>query len=577
MYSTTSAATRGLSVVLFLLFLSTMLTAQVKIKERVTISPVQVPLLKSESGGDFIVQFQFDGELNPASAAEIFVNNEESSCYNVTWGDFQATAPLITGDYLAVLYFYPITPGTLTYSCSANGQELLSNTISISDVPNFMIIPNGFSFFESFKFDHDSVVISPDIWENVNVGGDGENCQANVQWSPSYLTTWTVVQGSEWGQLIDGDGNPVGATYTARVADIQGLSFKFAPNVPNNVFCIIEASSGGIVRYKKIYPLYYANPELVVNPPTDINQYIAGTDLPKMPNPVITAQLKNYNGGEVDFNWELTIKWQANGINFSTPQDTTEKYKGTASGQNSDVVDLEVGQTLYGETDMRGGDQISLTVTCTTKVDGKIYTTNPTPTQNPFVIKGENPNPSTLLSELGGDNYAAIAWKESRFNQFSTAASFIAHPNSTAHEYPLYNTSYDFGLMQINHPDYYPTWLYKEGWDEYDSYFCDDIVWNWVTNVQQGKLMLNHLLNLAKSFNKNYKNAPQLDSDQQWKQAYCGYHAGEGHYYWKWVLGDAENNQHGDWKEGYKDGTNGGRTYANDAWDIYNKKPWPKK
>jgi hypothetical protein len=230
---------------------------------------------------------------------------------------------------------------------------------------------------------------------------------------------------------------------------------------------------------------------------------------------------------------------------------------------------------------MRGGNQITLTVTATTKVDGNVYTTNPSPLMNQFVIKGRNPLPSTLLAELAGDQYAAIAWKESRFNQFGAGGSnwAVKHPNSTELEYPQQgDDSDDFGIMQINHPDHYPTWLYN-GSDEYDSYFCDDIIWNWVTNVQQGKLMLNHLLGLAKSFNKNYENAPQLDNDQQWKQAYCGYHAGERYYYWTWeppnpvliYLGAV-----GHWKERSKDGINGGRTYADDAWDnIYNQKPWP--
>jgi hypothetical protein len=172
---------------------------------------------------------------------------------------------------------------------------------------------------------------------------------------------------------------------------------------------------------------------------------------------VVTAQLKNFNGGEVDFHWNLTIKWKAKGIDFSTPQDITEKYEGDAMGQNSDVVDLEVGQTLYGETDMRGGDDITLTVTAKTVADGKVYTTIPANIPNPFIIKGQNPTLATALAELNGDQYAAIAAHESNFNQFHTPGSASLHGESYDHtqiiEFPFQGDDRtDIGMMQINSP-----------------------------------------------------------------------------------------------------------------------------
>jgi hypothetical protein len=117
-------------------------------------------------------------------------------------------------------------------------------------------------------------------------------------------------------------------------------------------------------------------PELVVSPPDDKDLYIQGTDLPKMPKPLVKAQLKNFHNSansEVDFHWLMTIKWKAKGIDFTAPLDKSEKYEGDTSGQNSEIVDLGISDYLNDETDMRGGDDITLTVTCTTKVDNKAY------------------------------------------------------------------------------------------------------------------------------------------------------------------------------------------------------------
>jgi hypothetical protein len=279
----------------------------------------------------------------------------------------------------------------------------------------------------------------------------------------------------------------------------------------------------------------------------------------------------------------LTIKWNAPEIiykdgtkfQFTTPQDHTEKYQGVAYGQNSEIVDLEVGETLYGEENMRGGEQIALTVTCTTKVDAKEYKTNPDTIKNPFIIKGRNPDTATLLAELDEDKYIAVAYYESgrTFHQFNDDG------------YPLQipmQPRIDFGVMQISTPWIYPTWEYN-GSDEYNDYRCDDIVWNWVTNVQQGKLMLSRRFNLAKSYEKKFEDAAILDADQQLKEGYCEYNAGPRRYYWSWVPSITFLNipiRAGYWERndiGAKKATIDGRNYADAVWKIYYNKSWQKK
>ena len=352
------------------------------------------------------------------------------------------------------------------------------------------------------------------------------------------------------------------------------------------IYAMVQDLPDFICKLYAILTIENIEPELVVNSlqGDDNNQFIAGTDLPKMPKPLIRAQLKNFNNstnGDVEFNWTLTIKWQAKGINFSTPQDITEKYQGTAMGQNSDIVDLEVGQTLYGETDMRGGDQITLTVTCTTKVDGKEYKTDPSPTVNPFVIKGQNPNISTLLAELrnpsrnnesdinqaNGDPYIAVAWHESGLNQFARDARYAIHnPNSSTPDYPLQGSDpSDYGIMQISCP-----WNYPNGyWYNHNDYDCDDIIWNWVTNVQQGKLIFDYCFDRAKDYHKKnaFKefNPPPLSInfqsneeslDQIFLQTYIYYNMGPGSsiLYWVWSPGNTKRGETGKWvKNTYSD------------------------
>ncbi len=321
-----------------------------------------------------------------------------------------------------------------------------------------------------------------------------------------------------------------------------------------------------------------SKPELVVDtlPDDQKIQKIEGTNLPKMPKPLIKAYLKNYDGGDVDFNWELKIKWKSDRDRYVTPNDTTESYKGDASGANSDTTDLEIGEYLYGEANMRGGNQITLHVEATTKKDEKKYTTD---VSNPFIIKGQNPSKATVLAELKGDEYAAIASYESHFNQFAKLSTFKTEYNTTP-DFPLQGGDHqDFGMMQINSPWYYPNnWYYNN-----NDYDCDDIIWNWVTNVQQGKLYFRYCYdNDATNYHLDYrdptetaKNTP-LDEEERYCEAYCEYNGGIGAWYWDWKPPDVMENKPGYWARS-TEGTGKNitaRDYADDVDSLRINHPW---
>lgn len=233
-------------------------------------------------------------------------------------------------------------------------------------------------------------------------------------------------------------------------------------------------------------------------------------------------------------------------------------------------MDLEIGNYLYDETDMRGGDDITLTVTCTTKVDNKVYSTNPIETKNPFIIKGQNPTRETLVAELKEDLYAAIAWNESTFRQFGSDG------------YPLQGgrDKWDFGLMQIRNPS------------------KDEIIWDWTVNLKTGKDYLDKCIEKAKVYNERIDkehiwdgtdvNKPALlnnnptstdpNQNQVFLQAYCYYN--NGYYgnarYWRWIKGDPKLEDPGRW---IKETENWIKVveHADNVWDAFVHKSWNKE
>jgi hypothetical protein len=307
-------------------------------------------------------------------------------------------------------------------------------------------------------------------------------------------------------------------------------------------------------------------PKLVVTPQGDFIQKILGTDLPTMPKPVIRVQLENYHNdqnGTVNFHYILKIHWKSDVVNhpWGTPKiNKDEQYTGDTTGTNDQTINWTLNLDKYG---MRGGNDITLIVTATT-ADGKVYKTNPDSMKNPFLVKGKNPTLATMLAELNGLKYEAIANKESNFNQFSTTLSneYLKHPHSITPAYPLQGPPTGLGIMQIDPPP------------------NDDIVWNWVSNVNLGKQKLDTCIYIAgtyhtrEQFNNDNPQPAPLDSNRQLIQAYCEYNAGYKARYWKWVKPDEKHNISGHWEidnDGY---WLKARPYATDVWVLYVLHTW---
>jgi len=293
-------------------------------------------------------------------------------------------------------------------------------------------------------------------------------------------------------------------------------------------------------------------PMLVVNVPTE-DQYISGDNPPKMPKPHVIAQLKNYIEGPVYFSWKLTLKWTLGRGGWHTPRFEDGSYLGDALSVNGNFADLGIGRFLsaYG---MRGGNMTDLHIEAT--AGGKTYKTD---ISNLFVIKGENPTLAVMLSELNGYVYEAVAYQESRFNQFAPDANI---QNRTEPDYPLQgHDPDDFGIMQKNKPS------------------DDDIIWNWVTNVRTCKAYLDNRRSAARRYHQDVNGAVALDADQQLVEAYSEYNGGPARLYWSWVIPNPNEDEPGGWiRDDDIDGMDqrwiDAREYAETVFGLYQHHPW---
>jgi hypothetical protein len=296
-------------------------------------------------------------------------------------------------------------------------------------------------------------------------------------------------------------------------------------------------------------------PELVVIYPTDnlMEQKIISNS-PSMPDIVPSAQLINYNGGDVNFQWNLRVEWVGpDGRKFN------DNFPGTTESTNSEVSSWKIDWS----SKTRGGDKITLDVTAIAGGVKYKKTVNLA-----FKILGLNPSPADVRNELTIEEQV-VAYKESRFRQFINNNDF-----------PIFGPLHGYGLMQLDYPR-----------------ATDEQVWNWKSNRSAGKKLFNEKKNLAKSYSariirgktwfyKNnkqkqydpigqhfdwypcaYSNANALNENEILKEAFQRYQGGNGNVgvYWRWkpyISWLAMSP--GRW---VKVATS---SYGDNAWEIYN-------
>ena len=235
--------------------------------------------------------------------------------------------------------------------------------------------------------------------------------------------------------------------------------------------------------------------ELVVVYPTDElkDKKDIAVD-PKMPDITAKAELKNFNGGTVNFQWNLRVQWKGDdGREFDN------SFRGNTTATNSDVSPW----TIDWKNMTRGGDEITLDVTAT--AGGKVYDKT---INHPFIIVGDNPDKAAVKQGLSIEQQVFF-YKESRFRQFRNDRDF-----------PLWGSPHGYGLAQLDNIG--PT----------GRHATDEEVWNWKVNRETGITVYNDKKNLASGYSTRINNG----STWYWinrKQNLRGYND-PIHKHWEW-------------------------------------------
>jgi hypothetical protein len=286
-------------------------------------------------------------------------------------------------------------------------------------------------------------------------------------------------------------------------------------------------------------------PELVVIYPTD--NLLDQKDIdrtPEMPDIGLRAYLKNYSGGEVNFQWNLRVQWVGpDGREFDDP------FPGNTTAQNSDVSTWWVNWREI----IRGGDEITLDVTATTGKDVYNKTVN-----HGFKITGLNPYKATIKSAITESDPLAIEviiFMESSWRQFIKD-----------YDFPLWGYPNGYGLMQLDN----------------SPAATDEQVWDWKENLAGGEAHFGQTKSSALALPATYRARTNLRvDDEQWlpigyqnaadfstneqilKETYQEYNSSSK--YWRWKPDRlTDPNSGGHWER-----LSNRERYADRAWALY--------
>lgn len=353
-----------------------------------------------------------------------------------------------------------------------------------------------------------------------------------------------------------------------------------------------EASEGTVSFMYPDYTVVYvevlrgSEPKLVILQPTADSPDETISAVPKMPTVVCKAQLQNYNGGEVTYEWtyetadtflqETPPSKNKPGLPLP-PRHTGRKFTGQTTATGSAVS----GWTVPFNTLFTGG-KTELIVNATTS-EGKSYKD----TVNANSILGKNPSPNQIRSGLTVPQQV-IVYMESypkwyQFNE-STRNSYNKDGN------PIYGPPQGYGLMQLDN----------------DPAATEQDLWKWQTNLNDGLSKFKNFLTAASRYATRvnngktwyklpngewkpydpvakfwyghfiggtyvpipYSNAASLTSDQILQEAFQRYNGGA---YWRWYPDQIYQPwSSGKWEPDPPKGAGNDPTpYGDKAWAIY--------
>ena len=344
-------------------------------------------------------------------------------------------------------------------------------------------------------------------------------------------------------------------------------------------YCFLSAFQSE--KYKDVEVVVGNKYEIeILEPITNDIEWI--TDEPKMPEVICKARLKNYDKGEVTFEWEYWVSYEINRVNWPNLDDVCTrtgkiKFKGTSTSFNSQITtwlvefkrsscevaylkarDYKTNQdcekTIYqwneGEDVFIGGNVYIQVIA--KNPSGRILGLK---TLDNLKILGTNPDDITVLTGID-DKLKAVIYEETMhtYDQFNRKdinknypnIRFLAGSIFNKKGFPQYGPPNGIGLGQIDNPAATELQL-----------------WNWKANRERSEELLNGYFTSASSYvwrirnNKylrgekylytykdennvefriGYHNATDLSEDDILKDAFQRYNTGRPQQ--KWVPDD---------------------------------------
>ncbi|MFZ1081783.1 MAG: hypothetical protein WAO19_07645, partial [Candidatus Kryptoniota bacterium] len=320
-------------------------------------------------------------------------------------------------------------------------------------------------------------------------------------------------------------------------------------------------------------------PKLIILQPTanSTNQEI--THEPLMPTVTCQAQLQNYTGVQVTYNWMYSTADTL--LEKTTDGDPLPpRYSGVGFFGNTSATGSNVSEWTVPFNGIFTGGKTLLIVNATTK-EGKIHSD----TVYANSIVGDNPlNPAEVKAGLSLEEQV-IVYKESspKWKQFNEGSNNNDEYNVKGN--PIYGPPGGFGLMQLDNPPASEAelWNWKDNLSAGTSLFAQEVAGaaGYANRVRSGKTWYqdnskywhasdpvpfswygevspsgNHILQVA------YPNARDLNQGAELlKEAFQRYNGGA---YWRWIphlVGNSKSQ--GDWEKGTSS------NYGDNAWNFY--------
>ncbi|MEJ2193591.1 MAG: hypothetical protein P8X73_01880, partial [Ignavibacteriaceae bacterium] len=387
---------------------------------------------------------------------------------------------------------------------------------------------------------------------------------------------------------------------TERIVEKIKASGETSPEAPIIEACYIGGFSHSI--YWKGDVITINKPKLVIIYPSINSPNDTIKDEPQMPKVICKAQIKNYNGGPLTFEWEYKVTYTYERFTYDKdgnqvdlcPRISTTIFNGVSHSYIGLITEWEVPfirdsasfnyQGIYrkncnhvlsnyeGGNDIFTGGNVFVELTVKNRYDEIISSIGKIGNR----IIGDNPEISEVKNGLTTHEQITVflesrpKWKhfnETDRNDYNRIGN------------PIYGYPDGFGLMQADYPSAKEFQL-----------------WNWKANRELGKNILNEKINRAEGYPgrvrnfstwyktkagkikyrdpiapynedwypRAFKNALDFSTDEDiWKETYQRYRGGN---YWKWEPDDPrDENSTGEWIVSPSQSHNRGE----EAWDIY--------